>query len=145
MKRLFSLLVVAAGLCFAGNLSAQTATPAKGSADSTNASKKAGASKPAPGGSSEITIDESGAPKPKKRPNSANSAPKPASEAPKAESKSRGSATPSPSPAAPSGIAIDESGTSKPKTKPKAHSATPEAPKSDSASKAPSNQAGKPQ
>jgi hypothetical protein len=140
MKRFLSIVLVAAGLCYAGTLSAQTAPPPapKSSTDSTQSSKKAEAEKSKPaGGSSDIMIDEGGTPKakPKKRSGAKSSA-----------KKAEGAAAePAPSPEAP-GLAIDEAGTSKPKPKPKANSGTVTPPnKSDSTIVAPASQVGRPE
>lgn len=140
MKRFLTIVLVAAGLSYAGTLGAQTAPPApKSSKDSTQATKKADVDKSKPaGGSSDIMIDEGGTPKakPKKR-SGAKSAKKP---------DAARAAEPSPSPEAPAGIAIDEAGTSKPKPKSKANTETITPPnKSDSAIVAPASQVGRPE
>jgi hypothetical protein len=132
MKRILTLLLVVAGLSFAGKLNAQTAPPpppAKESADTAQASKKAETDKaPTKGSADKITIDEGGTSKPKH---------KKGNKAKKAEE---------PSPAAPGGIAIDESGTSRPKSKPRANSstATP-VEKKDSVILGPASQVGRPE
>ncbi|MDQ3108462.1 MAG: hypothetical protein M3R17_01085 [Bacteroidota bacterium] len=135
MKRILTLLLVVAGLTYAGSLNAQTAPPpphARGSADTTQVNKKSEPEKEkaAPSSASEkITIDEGGTSRPKhKKPNAKKSAKK-SDEA---------------SPSAPQSIAIDESGTSKPKPRPRANGATaPE--KSDSTILAPASQVGRPE
>ena len=138
MKQFITILFITGGLFFAHSVHAQTANPKAGT-DTTNANKKSDAGKDdvKPGSGTGITIDESGAPKPKHRKsNGQRSAPK--GSAKKEESGGSGS---------PSEIAIDESGTSRPKSKPaKANSGTSANPSQrDSTIVAPANQVGRPQ
>lgn len=135
MKRFITILFITGGLFFAHSMHAQTANPKAGT-DTTTANKKnnAGKGDVKPGNGNDITIDESGAPKPKhKKSNGQRSAPK--GSAKKEESGNAGS---------PSEIAIDESGTSRPKPRPaKANSGTSaDPPHNDSTI---TNQVGRPQ
>lgn len=138
MKRFITVLFITGGLFFAHSIHAQTANPKAGT-DTTAANKKTNAGKgdAKPGNGNDITIDESGAPKPKHKKNNAErSAPKGS-----AKKESSGDA------GSPSEIAIDESGTSRPKPKhTKANSGiSSDPPHSDSTIIAPANQVGRPQ
>ncbi len=140
MKRFITLLLIAAGLTFAGTASAQVKTAPKG-ADTTQSNKKVDEEKAK---SADITIDESGTSKPRKKGNSAKkAAPKQAESSNTNSRKPEQGATPSPSPS--NEIAIDEAGTSKPKPKSKGNPGATTTNNGDSTIVAPAAQVGRPE